>query len=738
VLLAAVAVTGNGLLTSAVHAQDLSADPTTNATPAADRFRLPAIADLASDASRSLIDVPQDAGEGVDLNPVIAATADLVAAMPETDWDVATLAATLPDATSAFELVRDGIAFDAYRGVLRGDAGTLAARAGGSFDRAMLLKVLLDAQGATSRYAIGTLDSDTAAALVARSLSAPVAPLPAAGYSPIDDSLEMATELRARRDHALLLAALGDDLSGLDADATAAAIADVTRHAWVQVAQDDGTWLDLDPSLVDAAPGDTLTTPDETTDALAQTDMHMVRIRLAAEHLRSGALHEDWYLDTALPAWVLDDEQLILTFAPKGSGDGGLLGPGGLLGGGGGGGSTAWSPVLFVGSDAAYGTDIVFSGEVGGGGLLGPGEQVDLASLGIEVTTTSPDGGTRTVRQSLADRVSPELRAGGPLSPEQLAPVADVEGTPAMFRNVTHIMVSTGGANPRHQAVDLAFAAQMAAWGANTDDPGAILAVDAFQPGAALDRSLVMASERRFIPAIDDAEVRAFVAQPRITATTSSVDLADPSVASFRTDLMIDGVRTMARDGAPEDAAARRQLWYGALQGALETEFVLSGASLIDPAARVLASASFDTTRPLTVVTDAAQVPAAADASLALILAAGGRAVVPGDVKTATTWWEIGPDGSTRSVIAPRLGSGIKKGPLDPSSPLNRVQPKPESSPSGGHKQGRRGPGERGAVEQAVVPAAETTGKQVGYSNADKFVEAGTQLMKNGTKFPKI
>ena len=39
VLLAAVAVTGNGLLTSAVHAQDLSADPISNATPAADRSR---------------------------------------------------------------------------------------------------------------------------------------------------------------------------------------------------------------------------------------------------------------------------------------------------------------------------------------------------------------------------------------------------------------------------------------------------------------------------------------------------------------------------------------------------------------------------------------------------------------------------------------------------------------------------------------------------------------------------
>ena len=56
VLLAAVAVTGNGLLTSAVHAQGIGADPATNATPAADRFRLPAVADLATDATRGSCD----------------------------------------------------------------------------------------------------------------------------------------------------------------------------------------------------------------------------------------------------------------------------------------------------------------------------------------------------------------------------------------------------------------------------------------------------------------------------------------------------------------------------------------------------------------------------------------------------------------------------------------------------------------------------------------------------------
>lgn len=454
-LLATVAVAGNGLFVGAVHAQGTGIDPTT-------RFLLPDAADLATDSALTPIDVPSEVGEVIDLQPVMDAAAALLASLPESDWDVAALAATLADVEGAFALVRDAIGFDAYRGVLRGDSGTLVARAGDSFDRAMLLKTLLDAQGLTTRYAIGSLDAATSAALVERSLTVSTDPLPAAGFSPVDDTLEAATDLRARRDYALLSGELDDHLTDIAADGTEAALADVTRHAWVQVAQADGTWLDLDPSMPDAVPGDTLTTADETPEAFEEADMHLVRIRLLAEHLGSGSLSEDAYLDATLPAWVLDDEQVMLAFAPGDSGGGGLLSPGGVLSGGN---AAEWLPVLFIGSDAAYGDPIMFSGEVGGG-MFGGGEHVDLASLSLEVTTSTPDGATRVVRQSLADRVGDEQRASGAITPEQLLPVADADGTPAIFRSLTHLMVSTGGASPRDQAADVAFAAEVAAWGA--------------------------------------------------------------------------------------------------------------------------------------------------------------------------------------------------------------------------------------------------------------------------------
>ena len=60
--------------------------------------------------------------------------------------------------------------FEPYPGVLRGAQGTLAARAGNAFDRALLLRALLDAMAIPARFAFGELDQASARALVARTL----------------------------------------------------------------------------------------------------------------------------------------------------------------------------------------------------------------------------------------------------------------------------------------------------------------------------------------------------------------------------------------------------------------------------------------------------------------------------------------------------------------------------------------------------------------------------------------
>ena len=351
VLAMVAGVVGFGTGPSMALAQSATASPTPSAV---NLFAVPSATDLATASSLSVIDTPAVLPDTIDLAPVIEASAQAVAALPEADWEVPALAKTLADPTAAFDLVRDSIRFDPYPGVLRGADGTLAARAGNAFDRALLLKALLDAQGATSRFAFGQLSPDSASALVDHAFDRPAVPLPAAGVSPLDAAFEQAASARARRDYALLDTALGDRLAGLAADATDAAFTDATRHAWVQLQQADGSWLDLDPSLADARPGVALATAATTADVMPDEAYQTLTLRVIAENLADGALSEATVLEAVLPASAAAEQQILVTFQPASDG-GGMLG-GSLFGGSAG--TGAYAPILMIDGDAWHGDPI--------------------------------------------------------------------------------------------------------------------------------------------------------------------------------------------------------------------------------------------------------------------------------------------------------------------------------------------------------------------------------------------
>ena len=737
-MLSLLVVTGPGLGT-AVHAQDpaspapVVAQPSyASGTPSPDRFTIPEASELGARAGDPVTDAPPTPAETIDLTSVIDAASAAVDALPADAWEVTALAKTLADADAAFALVRDGIRFDAYPGVLRGPGGTLSARAGNAFDRASLLKALLDAQGATTRFAFGTLGSDTAATLATHALDDPTRPMPVPTVLPFDPAFERAVDTRAGRDYALLSGAVGERLASLDADSTDAARADVTSHAWVQLQRPDGSWLDLDPSMPDSNPGGSLTSADSTGDVIPEDSIQSVTVRVIAENLQDGALGESTVLEATLPAWVAADQQVLLAFLPD-TGGGGLLGnPGGLLGGGGGHGST-YDPVLLIDDAAWHGDPVGITGETAGGGLLGGGgTRFDLASLALEVETDVPGWEPAIERHVIADRVPEALRDGAAVTPDDLAPVADADGSPAMFATILHLMLSTGGSDPRGYATDQGFAAQMAAWGANTPDTGGVLLDRALAPAATADQGLVVASEQRLIPAVDDQQVRAYVASPRVYLASRSVDPLDTTQDVIQTDLMRDDIRTLPRSGAATDAAARHQLWYGALQAALETEYTLSNASSFQQQGLTLDGVSFDMAQPLNVLAaDATTLPTAAGPELAETLAAGGLAVVPGDPASASTWWQIAPDGTTRSVLAPRLGGSGLIGKL--LSPLFRVQPKLPSQPGGNGKGGRGGNDYQNALEPSkqATPAAEAAGQVA----RDTFQENAATIARDWSKF---
>ena len=60
---------------------------------------------------------------------------------------------------------------------------------------------------------------------------------------------------------------------------------------WLQLEQPDGAWLDLDPSLPDAAPGTTITTASGTSDELPVEAYHHVVIRMLAETLEDDEFY---------------------------------------------------------------------------------------------------------------------------------------------------------------------------------------------------------------------------------------------------------------------------------------------------------------------------------------------------------------------------------------------------------------------------------------------------------------
>jgi hypothetical protein len=458
----------------------------------------------------------------------------------------------------------------------------------------------------------------------------------------------------------------------------------------VQVQQPDGTWLDLDPSMPDAQPGDALASADTTADEVPDADVAMVTVRLNAEMLQGGQLATTPVLDVGFRAWAAADQQILLTFAPTSEAGGGLLGsPGGVLGGGGN--PASWTPMIVVDGLTWYGSPVLLTGEVGGGGLLGGGEHVDLVSLSLDVETTAPGHEAEVVTHVIADRLAADARATGAVTADSLEAVADLDGAPVIFQNVTHIMVSTGGSNPRVRASEQDLAAQMSGWLANATDTSDVLIGEAMIPATTSDEMLVVGSEQRFVPAIDGGDVRAFVAAPRVYLATRAVDATDVTADTTQTDLVLDGIRVVPGEGvAPEDAV-QRQVWYGVLQGALETEYLLANGSIYQPEGRTLQAVSLDMSEPLSVVTGADPAIPAADARLEEILAAGGLAVVPGDSTAANTWWEIGPDGSTRSVLAPSLGGGISTGPA--------TKPPAIPAPNPGQKPGDQNPDEHKGTE---------------------------------------
>ena len=512
------------------------------ANPASSPMAAPADAELTAVAAQTL--PPQPVPTAADLDP--AALSDKAFAVADTlpaeNWEIVALADYLDDDPArAFQFVRDSIAFEAYPGVLRGAVGTLAARAGNSEDRTVLLAALLDAMGVTYRYATGELDDATAQRVAARTFGAPTKPLDAIdGSSAIHFDTD-ALASRARRDDALLRLALGDRLAGATGGPAPDLSAEVRHHTWLQVAYGP-EWLDEDTTMPDAQPGQTLTKATATPAQLPAADNQTVTVELVDKTLQGGQLTESTVLQQTFGAASATPSEIYLYFQPQLGGLGGTIDEQLGL-------ASSYYPVLLVNGVGQQGTAFpvkpskdIFSGNVS------PTDPV-LAGLTLNITVAGPGMTPRTATRTLLDRVPAGLDTGATLTSDKLTPLAGTVG-PTVLGDIHHIVVSTGGTSLRAYASQEGAALDFiirAGQGSPSDYP-----LDSqLWPMAVGDLGLVMMSERQVVPAAADApDVRSYIASPRVYVSSIGTDATGSSIDT-EMDLMIDGVRIVAPAGSP-------------------------------------------------------------------------------------------------------------------------------------------------------------------------------------------
>lgn len=602
----------------------------------------------------------------LDVTAVHARTTSLDQRVSKTRFNLdARMAALGEGVDPAFAFMRDFIGFDSYPGVLRGDRGTFLARAGNSWDRALLLTAILKAKGVRTRFATARLDDRSAAQLFERLF---VEPTPAAGDPPAtaspsatrDTAFSDRIKARATRDLGLVRAALAaawPSDAGISRDAV---IAELREHAWVQADVGAG-WQDLDPSLPGSRPGQPLVPAESTFDEVPEDRYQHVTIRLLAETLSDGDLATTPRLEWSARAPEVLGRTMFLTHVPSGTGATGKLAR--MAG-------EQWRPALWLGETIHTGDPVAFgsSGSNSAGSFFFGESSSTLVAEWLELEFDQTGGRTDTTRRALFDRATPAARAGT-MTPEGLLPVPMVDNGPVPALALHNLWFTAGGHDLAAYANTIAtLSAEIPDLGKSELEPGAQLSAMAMANFAFL-----VYSDHIILPSVNDAPgVRLYADSPRALIFSLSPDARGPGAATSVYDLHRDRVRAVARDASLGQAAIDRKIWFGLLEGALEHE--MTAADVADAGgtaehylttSALVTGAGVATMREGT--TDQALALAGdqprADRMLAAV-ARGSSLVVPRPQpgQPARGWWEIAANGDTKAVTDGDLGGSVAWG----------------------------------------------------------------------------
>ena len=635
--------------------------------PAPDAFALPSDDAVPGDVALAVDDTPARAEDQPGLDEIAVDAETRAAALPQSEWDIPYLADTLDyDYLRAFAFVRDSIAFDPYRGVLRGAEGTLAARAGNAYDRALLLGTLLDGMQVAYRFAFADLDDATVERLLARSMQPAASPLPQPGIdlTPMFDPTTL--ETRASRDYARLRSVLGDQITTIGSDHPTDLASAIRHHVWIQAAV-GSQWVDLDPSMPDAVAGTPLATAVSTASTIPPEDHQVVTLTMTARSFQDGTPIDQVVLDVTLDAADAASRDIFLFFSPDVSGLGGTILE--TLSG-----DVSWRPELLIDGETTDGTAFRAGGT--GTDVFGdPTGAPDLVSLRLTIGRSDTSGGPDVATRTIIDRVPAGVSADA-VTADQLLPMIADDAGPVGMAQVMHLMVSTGGADRRDYSIQRSQSADFTA--AVMTSEGATEGYelsDLLWPVAASDQSLVVASESLAVAALGaDGRFRGYVGAPRVFLGALGRDPHEPNALFNEIDLALDDVMLVSADPAGPGEVARRQLWYGALETALETQLGLRRAAAFDPAGLMTLGPSIGdpTTQQLLTPAD---ITGAAGGPVALrgALEGGLWVVAPLDVSSAGSWWTIDPTtATTRSVLDPGLG-GVRSVTWTSSSTAGRT-----------------------------------------------------------------
>jgi hypothetical protein len=379
------------------------------------------------------------------------------------------------DAVSLFEWVRDETIMVPYQGSLRGPVGVLMDRCGNSLDRALLLHELLRLSGYEARLAQGTLTDNKANEILenipdsqkniqdkksetdfknlihiySQEYDIPTQELQEIQKNLVKEKEHISEIIRKRvsEQTEALSKLLEVDRRKESGKERASMLKDLKDHWWIQVEENSG-WLDLDPTIRNAKPGETLTSIKKTWDAedLDEDLFHLLTIRIIVERWEEGSLKEETVLEHTLhPSNIIGerielhhdpldwpkDEELYNSDQPIKNLKDTVLN------------LREWIPALTIGSEKIGKQSFTESGKVnkkpgekteqtsGGiaGGLLGAfggskkksEDASKLTAEWIEFEIRSPGLSYGTIRRSVFDMIGPAKRKSFPIDELQFS-----------------------------------------------------------------------------------------------------------------------------------------------------------------------------------------------------------------------------------------------------------------------------------------------------------------------------